>query len=207
MEYWSWWIGAIALGLFAVVYGFLAGKPLGVSGSWMRIVNWRSDKELKEAETFFKDNQDEAIDDLMAETLAEFGEDVADEIKELSPDNADTNRAKTATKSSYTPAGAHLVFLLAMVVGSFITAMLHGGFEIKFELSELHSSMSGQTWEMWAGLLFGGIMVGFGTQMAGGCTSGHGLSGCAQFVPASLFATFVFMASAIGFSLFMKLTS
>jgi len=143
----------------------------------------------------------------MAETLAEFGEGMADEIKELSSEDDEAKSAKTITKSSYTPAGAHLVFLIAMVIGSFVTAMLNGGFEIKFELSELHSSMSGQTWEMWAGLLFGGIMVGFGTQMAGGCTSGHGLSGCSQFVPASLFATFVFMASAIGFSLFMKLTS
>ena len=54
MEYWSWWIGAIALGVFVVLYGLLVGKPLGVSGSWMRVANWKNDKELKEAEAFYR---------------------------------------------------------------------------------------------------------------------------------------------------------
>jgi hypothetical protein len=58
--------------------------------------------------------------------------------------------------------------------------------------------------EVWLSLLFGGMMVGFGTQMAGGCTSGHGLSGCSRLIPSSLLATVVFMLSAISLSLLME---
>lgn len=204
MEYWSWWIGALALGLFAVIYGLVTSKPLGVSGSWMRIANWREDKELQQAEAFF-DNKDEAADDLLAATLAEFGDDVASETNE--PGEVISTPATTAKKSTTAPAGAHLVFLVSMFLGSFIAAYLHGDFQIQFELSEIHTNIFGTTWEVWASLFCGGMMVGFGTQMAGGCTSGHGLSGCAQFVPASLLSTVIFMSSAIVLSIFMKLTS
>lgn len=204
MEYWSWWIGAIALGIFAVIYGLLTSKPLGVSGSWLRIANWNKDKELQEAEAFF-DNTEAAADDLLAATLAEFGDDVVSEVNE--PAEITAKPEATTNKTTTVPAGAHLVFLASMFLGSFITAYLNGSFEIHFQLSEIHTMIFGETWEVWASLFFGGMMVGFGTQMAGGCTSGHGLSGCAQFVPASLASTFIFMSSAIVLSFFMKLTS
>ena len=50
-------------------------------------------------------------------------------------------------------------------------------------------------------LLGGGVLVGFGTRMAGGCTSGHGLSGCSRLQPGSLVATATFLGTAIGVSL------
>jgi len=43
-------------------------------------------------------------------------------------------------------------------------------------------------------LLAGGLLVGFGTRMGGGCTSGHGVCGIARLSPRSLVATVVFMA-------------
>jgi uncharacterized protein len=43
-----------------------------------------------------------------------------------------------------------------------------------------------------------GLLVGFGTRMAGGCTSGHGVCGLARLSPRSLVATAVFMATAVG---------
>ena len=47
-----------------------------------------------------------------------------------------------------------------------------------------------------AGLFtFGGVLIGFGTRLAGGCTSGHGIVGMAQLAPSSLIATGSFMAS------------
>jgi uncharacterized membrane protein YedE/YeeE len=42
-----------------------------------------------------------------------------------------------------------------------------------------------------------GLLVGFGTRMAGGCTSGHGVCGLARLSPRSLVATAVFMATAV----------
>jgi uncharacterized membrane protein YedE/YeeE len=46
-------------------------------------------------------------------------------------------------------------------------------------------------------IVVGGLLVGFGTRMASGCTSGHGICGIARVSPRSLAATAIFMASAI----------
>ena len=91
-----------------------------------------------------------------------------------------------------------------MFAGGLIAAVTSGQFEIEFQLSDTHSRIFGGPMEIWLALLFGGMMVGFGAQMAGGCTSGHGLSGCARLIPASLISTMVFMLSAIGLSLLME---
>jgi len=44
-------------------------------------------------------------------------------------------------------------------------------------------------------IIAGGLLVGFGTRLGGGCTSGHGVCGLARFSPRSLAATAVFMAA------------
>ena len=49
----------------------------------------------------------------------------------------------------------------------------------------------------WPILIAGGLLVGFGTQLGRGCTSGHGVCGIARLSPRSIFATLVFMASAV----------
>ncbi len=42
-------------------------------------------------------------------------------------------------------------------------------------------------------LASGGLLVGFGTRMSGGCTSGHGICGIARNSPRSFVAAFVFI--------------
>ncbi len=46
-------------------------------------------------------------------------------------------------------------------------------------------------------LLVAGLLVGFGTRLGNGCTSGHGVCGIARLSPRSLVATGTFMASAV----------
>lgn len=43
----------------------------------------------------------------------------------------------------------------------------------------------------------GGLLVGFGTRMGNGCTSGHGVCGFARFSTRSMAATVIFMVTAI----------
>jgi uncharacterized membrane protein YedE/YeeE len=45
-------------------------------------------------------------------------------------------------------------------------------------------------------LIVSGLLVGFGTRLGNGCTSGHGVCGIARLSPRSLVATVTFMASA-----------
>ena len=44
-------------------------------------------------------------------------------------------------------------------------------------------------------LILAGILVGYGTRLGSGCTSGHGVCGLSRLSPRSIFATVVFMAS------------
>lgn len=46
-------------------------------------------------------------------------------------------------------------------------------------------------------LIVAGVLVGFGTRVGGGCTSGHGVCGIARLSPRSITATAVFMTTAI----------
>ena len=43
-----------------------------------------------------------------------------------------------------------------------------------------------------------GLLVGFGTRLGSGCTSGHGVCGLSRFSKRSLFATCVFMGAGFG---------
>ena len=49
-----------------------------------------------------------------------------------------------------------------------------------------------------AELVFAGLLVGFGTRLANGCTSGHGICGIARLSPRSIAATLTFMATGAG---------
>ena len=49
----------------------------------------------------------------------------------------------------------------------------------------------------WLVIAAAGLLVGFGTRLASGCTSGHGVCGIARFSPRSLAATAIFMAVAV----------
>jgi uncharacterized protein len=46
-------------------------------------------------------------------------------------------------------------------------------------------------------LIAGGLIVGFGTRLGNGCTSGHGVCGMARLSPRSIAATVTFMVTAI----------
>ena len=46
-------------------------------------------------------------------------------------------------------------------------------------------------------IVVAGLLVGFGTRLGGGCTSGHGICGIARLSPRSIAATGIFMGVAI----------
>ena len=49
----------------------------------------------------------------------------------------------------------------------------------------------------WAVIVVAGLLVGFGTRLGGGCTSGHGICGIARLSPRSVAATVIFLVTAI----------
>jgi uncharacterized membrane protein YedE/YeeE len=88
--------------------------------------------------------------------------------------------------------------LIGIVAGGAAFALIAGGpdFHGYGWLTDTFSGTSG-TILIVAILLVSGALIGVGTKIAGGCTSGNGLSGNAMASPASLVATMTFFATAI----------
>ena len=210
MEYWSWWEGALALGFFSIFFSLLTGKSLGVSGSWLSIARRKDDAILKASAKVLEGGEEQIKDDLLAMTMAEFGDDVLpDDNLQRREGEANAELASVTgpkSKQDFTPWRVHAVFLATMFLGSYLASITTTGeFSVSIELSALHAKIFENQGEAWLALLIGGMMVGFGTQMAGGCTSGHGISGCSQLVPASLLSTVVFFGSATALTFLMNM--
>ncbi len=84
-----------------------------------------------------------------------------------------------------------LVFALGIAIGAFIAT--------KF-LSEEPAQLLPESFDSVGGgirLLLGGFLIGFGTRYAGGCTSGHSITGIANLNWPSLVATMFFFAGGL----------
>ena len=95
-------------------------------------------------------------------------------------------------RPEFGPAGRWRLGFLAMIaVGAALGALaggLHGSREAMGSLSS-HLGTGGQV----ALLASGGVCIGFGARLAGGCTSGHSILGTALLAPSSFVATIFFM--------------
>ncbi|MDD5580932.1 MAG: YeeE/YedE family protein [Methylobacter sp.] len=80
-----------------------------------------------------------------------------------------------------------LFWRIAFLTGIVIGAFLFNHFKPDFYLPR-------RNFPVWL-LAFGGFLVGFGTRMGNGCTSGHAVCGIARFSVRSIAATLTFMAS------------
>lgn len=84
-------------------------------------------------------------------------------------------------------------FVLAIIVGSAVAAMFGGGFSLR-GLPRLWTDHYGtDSGIRYAALSFsGGALMAFGARLAGGCTSGHGISGTLQLNVSSWIAVICF---------------
>ncbi|MDY7229076.1 YeeE/YedE family protein [Hyalangium rubrum] len=75
---------------------------------------------------------------------------------------------------------------------AFLCGLLGGGLLLRAFWPHVLGApiVSGAAWVVASGLL-----VGFGTRLANGCTSGHGVCGISRGAPRSLVATLTFMAT------------
>ena len=202
--YLPWWITAISLSIVTLGFYALIRSPLGVSGSWARVVMWKNDKLLDEAELPFQQQPKLFEDALMAATIQEFGEKAVTEFMQErhkgKPTKIEQEAVEPVKRIHWT---AHMVFLLTLMLGGALGAFFKGDASIQLSLGlgSLHSELFGTGFASIMTLFIGGILVGFGTQLGGGCTSGHGLSGVSRLVPASLIAMASFFGAAVVFSM------
>jgi uncharacterized membrane protein YedE/YeeE len=93
--------------------------------------------------------------------------------------------------------GWRLPLLAGLVLGGFLSAVLGGGWEPTWALGIFDRAIALGPAGKLAWMFVGGLFIGFGTRLAGGCTSGHGIFGLANFELPSLVTTVSFMAAGI----------
>ena len=75
----------------------------------------------------------------------------------------------------------NLLFLIGLVIGPILYTL--------FTNKEINITISNSL----ILLIIAGLLVGIGTRISGGCTSGHGISGLGRFSLRSIIATITFM--------------
>lgn len=75
----------------------------------------------------------------------------------------------------------NILFLIGLIIGPIIYTL--------FNQEQISISISNS----YLLLIFAGLLVGIGTRVSGGCTSGHGISGIGRFSVRSIIATITFM--------------
>ena len=80
------------------------------------------------------------------------------------------------------PRNVAIAFVVGLPLGALLIAQTVGAVNVSFPAS------------IWP-LIIGGLLVGYGTRLGSGCTSGHGVCGLSRLSPRSMVATGMFMAS------------
>ncbi|MFE5402926.1 YeeE/YedE family protein [Streptomyces sp. NPDC056580] len=208
--YWPWWAGAAGLALITINYALTTDRSFGVSSAWDRVLHWRRERHLEKMDEEFTD--DRALAEALAAATAEhFGTSPGapavppGAYGSSQPLAADAEPTANEDIPAAAPGPAPLVtqaaLLVSIFVGGLIAALTSGRFHLRFDMGPgFRSVVTADPITMLVLLFVGGVLVGFGTRLAGGCSSGHGLNGCGRLRPVSLVATAVFFGTAVAVS-------
>lgn len=188
------WLSGLALALVPILHWLLLNRALAVSGRYTALVDRLRFGKPEEVPT----DTDALVAALRAETISAFGEGAVSTPQPAAAEQTPAEPIPVAEKS-YT----HAIFLGSLVLGGALSAALAGAWVptagLQGELFARTVAVLGVPAPLLLG--FGGLLVGFGTRMASGCTSGHGLCGLSQLQPGSLVATMAFFGAGVVMSL------
>jgi uncharacterized protein len=100
-------------------------------------------------------------------------------------------------KGAWPQFGVSAYVLLGTILGGTIFALASTGLHPTVTYSSAVGFLPAEPVAAFAMLLAAGGVMGFGARWAGGCTSGHGLTGMSLGSPASIAATMTFFATAV----------
>lgn len=168
---WPFWQGGIALALIPLAHLLLVRRALGVSGRYSELVDAAVPASAQAP-----------LDPELARALLEAT------IEEFGAEKVQAAQAQAAAPQTWHD---HTLFLLALLVGGALSVFLSGT-----EATVPSGDLPSAPW-----LLGGGVLVGVGTRMAAGCTSGHGLVGLSRFQKGSIVATCCFFGAGVATAL------
>ncbi|WP_432448047.1 YeeE/YedE thiosulfate transporter family protein [Aliiroseovarius marinus] len=152
----NWKIGGLALGLVFFLAVLLV-KPIGVSTQFVILDGIIADAVNPDLVTKTEDGYS-STNAYLAKSNGKYAKSVAN------------------------PLNYSFVFVIAMMVGAFLSAILRGGNGAdENKLPAIHYENFGDTpMTRYAIAFVGGLIVVYGARLAGGCTSGHMMSGMMQ---------------------------
>ncbi|MCW3819828.1 YeeE/YedE family protein [Micromonospora sp. DR5-3] len=202
-EYWPWWAGAAGLALTTINYAVTTDRSFGVSGAWDRVLHWRAERRVERVNAQFADER-VLTEALVAATADQFGAGSAAPALHLDTRTPGQDARPPAAASSSlarllpAPLVSQVALLLAVFVGGWVAAVTTGRFQLRLDMGDAFGQIVTDKPIAMIGTLFvGGVLVGFGTRLAGGCSSGHGLNGCGRLQPVSIVATAVFFGTGV----------
>jgi uncharacterized membrane protein YedE/YeeE len=89
------------------------------------------------------------------------------------------------------------MLVLGIFIGAFLSAKLSGQFQGDWVPTKWAATFGETPFTRWIVALIGGIVMGIGARWAGGCTSGHGISGTLQLNVGSWLAAMCFFIGGI----------
>lgn len=187
-EYWPGWVSGVVLAVLVVAYFWVTGRLVSSSGRVSVLIDRLRHGPGEELEA----SDEELAEALRLATIETFGQSAIDassqpEVQEPEPPREIRPRAEVSWVG-------HLAFLIGIVIGGRVSVP---SVPLAWTLGE----------GVWAGrvseaalpfvLLFAGVLVGFGTRMAGGCPIGHGLCGMARGQAGSWAAGLAFFGAGV----------
>jgi len=89
------------------------------------------------------------------------------------------------------------MLVVGMVIGAFVSALISGDFALRWVPSRWAAAFGSGVGLRLVVALVGGVLLGFGARWAGGCTSGHGISGTMQLAVSSWISAICFFIGGI----------
>ena len=90
------------------------------------------------------------------------------------------------------------MLVFGVVIGSFLSALISDDLQVGVWVPSLWASAFGDSAVLRVLVAFaGGVILGFGARFAGGCTSGHGISGTMQLAVSSWISAIFFFIGGI----------
>lgn len=193
-------MGGLVLGAFTLSFWLVERRLLGVSGHFTAILDAITHPEDERRANEVSNMDLQALQDALEAATGGLPE---PGVPAESAPPAPPSRRGLLDRPLHVPATARVTFLLCIGLGATLATLVSSG-TAGFSAAPAMASM-GTTFTQLLGdgpgalaiLLGGGLLVGFGTRMAGGCTSGHGLCGVPRAQPGSLLSTATFFGMGV----------
>ncbi len=170
---WNWKTGGLALGLVFFLAVMLV-KPIGVSTQFVILDGIIWDAINPEVVTQTEDGKYTSINAYLAKSGGKYAKNIAN------------------------PLNYSFVFVIAMMIGALISAALRGWVRPEERMMPpiWRANFGDSAAKRYLAAFVGGFIVLFGARLAGGCTSGHMMSGIMQTsLSGYLFALAAFSAA------------